>query len=834
MTPLRRTRRRYGFFLIVTVVLVNLVFAGLMLTNNPVQGQAPAAQPPVAADVDCDVDVLIFSKTAAFRHTSISAGITALQQIASSRGWTTAATENASLFTQAGYLDQFDVAVFLSTTGDFLNNAQQTAFENWYRQGNGFVGIHGAGNGEPNWQWYEDLLGTYFDNHPSGALQFQDGDLYYIPEQIGHPAIRTLSEGGANTPWTRNEEWYNFEDNPVNRGVTTVLRVDPNSYQGSQHAPFHPISWYKLFDGGRSFYTAMGHSSAAYSETNFRNHLEGAIEWASGNCDTPAPLVLSSPTGTITTTTPTYTWNDNGADTYGFYLDDAANDGNPIYAVTGLTDDAICNGTTCSYTPSNVSNAARLPANGNYIVGLSGSFGAAQLSTAGPFTFTLQLPAPSLSSPTGTITNGYGNPTYTWNDTGAASYGFYLDDAANDTNPIFAVAGLDDDDICNGTTCSFNPISQNEIARLNANGGYVVYLSATYPGGATSTSGPFAFTLNAAPPAPPTLQSTSGTNTARPTLNWTLPGSAANISVFEIYVFLKAQFDVGNFTAPVFGGYFTRIDRCGSASNTTCSLQATVDLQHNTAYALVIRGYGPGGWSTGGTFSNGWDYAPFTVTLPVPSVVSGVQVNANQGRPTIRWNDQAAATTYFLYIYNNTANVGAFYQQYAKSAVCSGGTCEVTDQAVILGNGSYSAYVYACGNAGCSSGGEYGNGWGGGGANGTWSYNYNPPALVTQGSMNASYSGGAFNLSWTSQQQTTWYYVWIGTANAATTHYLTWHSSDALNCRNSGQTCTLSVPLAVPAGQYYFAVQSAGPGGFSTGGPVSNGFQVRETAINVP
>jgi hypothetical protein len=99
--------------------------------------------------------------------------------------------------------------------------------------------------------------------------------------------------------------------------------------------------------------------------------------------------------------------------------------------------------------------------------------------------------------------------------------------------------------------------------------------------------------------------------------------------------------------------------------------------------------------------------------------------------------------------------------------------------------------------------------------------------------MNASYSGGEVTVSFTGVESATWYYIWIGTANAATTNHLMWYSSTDLNCQNGG-ACTVDIPLALTAGTYYVAVQSAGPGGFSTGGLVGNGFQVDVDGFIVP
>ena len=100
--------------------------------------------------------VLVFSKTAGFRHDSIPQGIAAIQALGTANGFTVDATEDAAQFTDAN-LAQYDVVVFLSTTGDVLNDAQQTAFEHYMQAGGGYAGIHSAADTEYTWPWYGQL-----------------------------------------------------------------------------------------------------------------------------------------------------------------------------------------------------------------------------------------------------------------------------------------------------------------------------------------------------------------------------------------------------------------------------------------------------------------------------------------------------------------------------------------------------------------------------------------------------------------------------------------------------------------------------------------------------
>jgi type 1 glutamine amidotransferase len=96
-------------------------------------------------------------------------------------------------------------------------------------------------------------------------------------EDASHAATRHLT-----SPWLRSDEWYGFSTNPRSK-VNVLLAVDEASYapRDSQMNGDHPIAWHHLYDGGRAFYTGLGHTSESYAEPEFLAHLKGAIEWAS-------------------------------------------------------------------------------------------------------------------------------------------------------------------------------------------------------------------------------------------------------------------------------------------------------------------------------------------------------------------------------------------------------------------------------------------------------------------------------------------------------------------------------------------------------------------------
>jgi cytochrome c len=213
--------------------------------------------------------LLVFSKTAVFRHDSIPDGIAALRAIATSESWTLSATEDASVFTDEG-LAGVDVVVFLSTTGDVLDDAQQAAFERFIRSGKGFVGIHSATDTEYDWTFYGELVGAYFREHP----MIQQATLH-----VEDPADPTMA--GMPNPWTRTDEWYAFRANP-RPNVHVLMTLDETSYApgAATMGDDHPIAWLHEHEGGRAFYTALGHTAESYTEPAFVRQLTQAIAWA--------------------------------------------------------------------------------------------------------------------------------------------------------------------------------------------------------------------------------------------------------------------------------------------------------------------------------------------------------------------------------------------------------------------------------------------------------------------------------------------------------------------------------------------------------------------------
>ena len=212
--------------------------------------------------------ILVFAKTAGFRHTSIPNGKAAIQKLGKENNFEVDTTEDASVFTEDN-LKKYAAVVFLNTTGNVLNYKQEAAFERFIQAGGGFTGIHSATDTEYDWEWYAKLVGANFESHPKQ----QNAKLTVVDKN--HPSTQHLPD-----VWERFDEWYNFKN--LNKDVHVLVKIDEKSYEGGKNGDDHPMAWYHDFDGGRAFYTEFGHTEESYTDPNYLKHILGGIQYAIG------------------------------------------------------------------------------------------------------------------------------------------------------------------------------------------------------------------------------------------------------------------------------------------------------------------------------------------------------------------------------------------------------------------------------------------------------------------------------------------------------------------------------------------------------------------------
>ncbi len=217
------------------------------------------------------LNVLVFSKTDGFRHESIEDGIALLEQLSIQHDFNYFATENAEHF-QEKNLKYYDVILFMNTTGDVLDDAQQLEMQRFIQAGGGFVGVHAAADTEYDWPWYGQLVGAYFNGHPNDPNVRDAVVERWDSTHISCSHLPAL--------WPRTDEWYDYKD--IQEDISVLLNLDEDSYEGGTTGDPHPIAWYKEFDGGRTWYTGGGHTRECFQEEDFVKHLWGGIQWAAG------------------------------------------------------------------------------------------------------------------------------------------------------------------------------------------------------------------------------------------------------------------------------------------------------------------------------------------------------------------------------------------------------------------------------------------------------------------------------------------------------------------------------------------------------------------------
>nr|WP_294948410.1 ThuA domain-containing protein [uncultured Mucilaginibacter sp.] len=235
-------------------ILLLMSFASLQLSGMAQQNQKR---------------VLVFSKTVTYHHQSIPNGIAAIQKLGAENGFGVDTTTNNALFTDDN-LKKYAAVVFLSPSGNVLDTAQQISFKRYIEAGGGYIGIHAASTTNKNWAWYGQLVGAVFTDHPK--------------EQKGIVIVADKNNAATKhlpTRWQRVDEWYNFRQIPT--GVHVLLTADETTYEGGKHGKYHPLAWYHEFDGGRAFYTAIGHRAESYTDPLYLAHILAGIKYAMSN-----------------------------------------------------------------------------------------------------------------------------------------------------------------------------------------------------------------------------------------------------------------------------------------------------------------------------------------------------------------------------------------------------------------------------------------------------------------------------------------------------------------------------------------------------------------------
>jgi hypothetical protein len=233
--------------------------------------------------------VLIYSRTAGFRHGSIAIGAKSLTMLGEATGAYTATHTEDPAFFDADKLKEFDGIIMLNTTGPCLRGGgkelEETRKKNlvdFVKSGKGLAGTHSATDTYRKWKEYNDMMGGAFAGHP-----------WHMPVPIKnlvpkHPLNKVFGGKG----FTVTDEIYQFRsDTALASDRRILLSLDPEwdgIKRGRRKDGNFPISWIAKYGEGRSFYCSLGHRNEIYYNPVVLQHYLAGIQYALGDLDADA------------------------------------------------------------------------------------------------------------------------------------------------------------------------------------------------------------------------------------------------------------------------------------------------------------------------------------------------------------------------------------------------------------------------------------------------------------------------------------------------------------------------------------------------------------------
>lgn len=210
---------------------------------------------------------LVYTKTAGFRHQSIPNAVVALKKMGEKQVFSVHASEDPKVLSEENLM-KYDVLILVSSTGTIFDEAGRASLQKFVQSGKGVVGVHAAADSEYDWPWYNQMMGAYFLAHPAQqTLRLEVVD-------DNHPSTWHLPK---NWMWT--DELYEYRN--INPDLNILLNADESTYKVAKgNGENHPMAWYHEFEGGRVFYTALGHVDSAWEDDVFLKHLYGGIWYA--------------------------------------------------------------------------------------------------------------------------------------------------------------------------------------------------------------------------------------------------------------------------------------------------------------------------------------------------------------------------------------------------------------------------------------------------------------------------------------------------------------------------------------------------------------------------
>jgi uncharacterized protein len=220
--------------------------------------------------------ILLFTRNGkGYVHDNIPSSVAAIQKLGKEKGFIVDTTTNPVFFNEET-LKKYDAIIFSNTNNDvFDTEEQKVAFMRYIQAGGGFVGIHSASGTERKWKWFKLMIGATFMRHPP----FQPLSIHVLDRK--HEAVKNLPG-----TWETKDECYLFKE--FNPSIKVLLFTDLSKVKEADSSKNvipdvfgnkYPAAWCHEFDGGKVWYTALGHAKEDYSNAVYLAHITEGLKW---------------------------------------------------------------------------------------------------------------------------------------------------------------------------------------------------------------------------------------------------------------------------------------------------------------------------------------------------------------------------------------------------------------------------------------------------------------------------------------------------------------------------------------------------------------------------
>ncbi|HYT90762.1 MAG TPA: ThuA domain-containing protein [Gemmataceae bacterium] len=242
--------------------------------------------------------ILIYSRTAGFRHPSIAIGARAITLMGDKTGaYTAYHTEDESFF-EPEKLKTFDAVFMLNTTGTCLKpkNGDKAREEELKKSlvdfvagGKGLIGVHSATDTYQQWKDYNKMMGGAFVSHPWHKK---------VPVKNLAPD-HPLNAAFGGKDFEITDEIYMFRNDtalPTERKMLLALDTEKMDMKdvskGKRTDNQFAVSWVATYGKGRTFYCSLGHREEIFWNPAILRHYLAGIQYVLGDLPaeaTPTP-----------------------------------------------------------------------------------------------------------------------------------------------------------------------------------------------------------------------------------------------------------------------------------------------------------------------------------------------------------------------------------------------------------------------------------------------------------------------------------------------------------------------------------------------------------------